>query len=257
MRILLIDDSPEFLEVAARYLSSAQDLEVVGKAQSAREGLRQVLRLQPDLVLMDLAMPDMNGLEATREIKTLPSPPRVIILTLYDNPEYRQAAETARADGFIPKSEFASQLLPLIQTLSILQAPRPVKEKTVKHILIVDDSRTMRRMVHASLQHLKDVTFSEASSGLEAIEKLALTRVDLMTLDLNMPDMHGMEVLGFVRSHQAYRHIPIIVLTTKGDQVSQTAAMEAGASLYLTKPFMPGFLSARTLEFLEGERSAV
>ena len=71
-----------------------------------------------------------------------------------------------------------------------------------------------------------------------------------MTLDLNMPDMHGMEVLRFVRSHQTYRHIPIIVLTTKGDPVSQTAAMEAGASLYLTKPFMPGFLSARTLEFL-------
>jgi two-component system chemotaxis response regulator CheY len=257
MRILLIDDSPEFLEVATRYLSAAPEFEVVGRAHTAQEGLLQVLRLQPDLVLMDLAMPDMNGLEATRKIKTLPVPPCVIILTLYDNPEYRQAAEAALADGFIPKSEFASQLLPLIQRLSTLQAPRPVKEKTVKHILIVDDSRTMRRMVHASLQHLKDVTFSEAGSGLEAIEKLALSKVYLMTLDLNMPDMHGIEVLHFVRSHQAYRHIPIIVLTTKGDQVSQTAAMEAGASLYLTKPFMPGFLAARTLEFLEGERSAV
>ena len=73
----------------------------------------------------------------------------------------------------------------------------------MNNILIVDDSPTMRRMVMASLRSLPGVSFGEASSGLEAIERLALAPVDLMILDLNMPDMHGIEVLGFLRRHQA------------------------------------------------------
>lgn len=109
----------------------------------------------------------------------------------------------------------------------------------MKHILVVDDSATMRRMVMASLQDLTDVSFSQASNGLEAIECLVIAPVDLMILDLNMPQMHGLEVLEFVRAHQNYCQIPIIVLTTRGDEEIRTAVMNAGASRYLTKPFEP------------------
>ena len=121
---------------------------------------------------------------------------------------------------------------------------------SMKNILIVDDSPTMRRMVTASLRDLKDVSFNEAGSGLEAIEHLALSPVDLMVLDLNMPDMHGMEVVQFVRRHQTYRAMPIIVLTTRGDEASRSAALSAGATIYLTKPFLPNVLSARVRELL-------
>lgn len=100
-------------------------------------------------------------------------------------------------------------------------------------------------MVMASLRALSNVSFGEASSGLEAIERLAFAAVDLMILDLNMPDMHGLEVLAFLRSHQAYRHIPVIVLTTRGDEASRTDALAAGASLYLTKPFTPQTLATQ------------
>ena len=57
--------------------------------------------------------------------------------------------------------------------------------------------------------------FCEAGSGLEAIERLALMSVDLMILDLNMPEMHGIEVLQFVRAHKTYRDLPVVVLTTR------------------------------------------
>lgn len=115
----------------------------------------------------------------------------------------------------------------------------------MNNILIVDDSPTMRRMVVASLRALPNVSFGEASSGLEAVERLALAPVDLMILDLNMPDMHGLEVLGFLRRHQAYHHIRVIVLTTRGDEASRADALAAGASLYLTKPFVPQALAAQ------------
>ena len=107
----------------------------------------------------------------------------------------------------------------------------------------------MRRMVMASLRDICAGGFAEASSGLEAIEQLALGPVDLMVLDLNMPDMHGIEVLKFVRGQAGLRSLPIIVLTTRGDDASRGAALNAGASLYLTKPFAPNVLagSARTL----------
>jgi two-component system, chemotaxis family, chemotaxis protein CheY len=121
----------------------------------------------------------------------------------------------------------------------------------MKNILIVDDSPTMRRMVQASLRELKDIKCAEAESGLAAIEQLALAQVALIILDLNMPDMHGLDVLQFVRGHEAYRAIPIIILTTRGDGPSRAAALEAGASLYLTKPFAPQVLAAHVQEFLQ------
>ena len=111
--------------------------------------------------------------------------------------------------------------------------------------LIVDDSPTMRRMVMASLRDVCAGGFSEAASGLEAIEQLAMGPVALMVLDLNMPDMHGLEVLKFVRGHQAFRGLPVIVLTTRGDEPSRAAALAAGASLFLTKPFVPHALAGQ------------
>ena len=109
----------------------------------------------------------------------------------------------------------------------------------MKTILVVDDSTTMRRMIIAALRGLGDVTFDQAVSGLEAIERLAIAPVDLVVLDLNMPDIHGFEVLRFVRSHHAIEQLPVVVRTTRTDESSRSAALGEGASAYLTKPFAP------------------
>jgi len=243
IRILIVDDSPAFLESASHFLAADRRLRVVGQTRSGQEALERVSDLRPDLVLMDIRMPGINGLETTRRIKSQPHPPRVIILTLYDSAEYRTVAESIGADGFLAKSDFGQRLLPLIHQLFDDPRMQPPKEQAnMKNILVVDDSATMRRMVIAALRVLKDIHFIEASNGLDAIEKLALAPVDLMTLDLNMPDMHGLDVLRFVRRHQAYRNLPIIVLTTRGDETSRSNALAAGASVYLTKPFQPSNL---------------
>lgn len=121
----------------------------------------------------------------------------------------------------------------------------------MRKVLVVDDSATMRRMVMASLRTLHDVKFQEAGNGLEAIEHLALGSVDLIILDLNMPDIHGLEVVKFVRQHTAYRAIPIIVLTTRGDAESRNSALAAGASAFMTKPFDPPELVGQVTKILE------
>jgi len=123
----------------------------------------------------------------------------------------------------------------------------------MKKVLVVDDSATMRRMVMSSLRGIEQIEFLEAANGLEAIEKLAISLTSLVILDLNMPDMHGMEVVAFVRKHATFRDLPIIVLTTRGDDDSRAAALTAGATLYLTKPFDPAALAVSARRLLFGD----
>ncbi len=116
IRILLVDDTPAFTDALRRYLHNPQ-LEVIGVVDSGRKALREVTRLRPDLVLMDIVMPDMNGLEATRLIKAQPDAPRVIILTLYDYKEYQAAALEMGAESLIAKTMLHNELLPAIFAL--------------------------------------------------------------------------------------------------------------------------------------------
>ncbi len=117
IRVLLVDDSAEFLESATRFLATDPMLAIIGRAFSGSEALEQIELLHPDLALIDLTLPDMNGLELTSRVKSRSCPPLVIIVTLYAITEYSMAAETALADGWVAKSAFGAELLPLIHTM--------------------------------------------------------------------------------------------------------------------------------------------
>lgn len=106
-------------------------------------------------------------------------------------------------------------------------------------VLVVDDSKVMRDMIAACLRSREGLRFTHAASGLEAIERLSLAAFDLMVLDLNMPDIGGVEVLEFVRAQDKLRALPILVVTTRGDEASRGLALAAGASAFMTKPFTP------------------
>ena len=104
-------------------------------------------------------------------------------------------------------------------------------------------------MIVACLRPEVSLAFTHAASGLEAIEKLSLKPFSLLLLDLNMPDIGGIEVVEFVRGQDTLKALPIIVITTRGDDASRVRAMEVGASRFMTKPFTPEALLAevRTL----------
>lgn len=120
----------------------------------------------------------------------------------------------------------------------------------MKRLLIVDDSKLMRDMVAACLRPLGAVTFEFAGSGLEAIERLALASFDMMVLDLNMPDVGGIEVIEFVRAQDRLRTLPILIVTTRGDDDSRGQVMAAGASSFLAKPFIPAEILAEVRRLL-------
>lgn len=123
-------------------------------------------------------------------------------------------------------------------------------------ILVVDDSKVMREMVIACLRAREGLSFAQAASGLEAIERLSLQPFDALVLDLNMPDIGGIEVIEFVRGQDRLRATPILVLTTRGDETSRARALEAGATHYMTKPFAPEEIAREVDRLLNGSEAA-
>jgi DNA-binding NarL/FixJ family response regulator len=116
MRVLLADDQELFREGVRLILEMAQDISVVGEAADGFEAVHQARVLKPDVVLMDVRMPRLDGLEATRRILAERSKARVIVLTTFDLDEYVYAAMKAGASGFLLKDLRRDQLIDAIRT---------------------------------------------------------------------------------------------------------------------------------------------
>ena len=115
MRVLLADDSALFLEQIVAWLASEPEIEVVGQATSGAQAIDLAERIKPSVVLLDIVMPGMNGIEATWQLKRLPNAPAVVMLTLHGEPAYHAAAAAAGADGFVCKADLATELLPALR----------------------------------------------------------------------------------------------------------------------------------------------
>jgi DNA-binding NarL/FixJ family response regulator len=118
LTLLLVDDHEAFLNAAQRELRPHGWLKVLGRALNGREAVMRTEELRPAVVVMDLAMPEMGGLQATRLIKAQDEPPFIVIASHFDDAEHREHAHAAGADAFIGKSEYARELLPILERLA-------------------------------------------------------------------------------------------------------------------------------------------
>lgn len=117
IRILLVDDQ-ELVRMGLRLvLSAVEDLEVVGEAENGRQALELVAELWPDVVLMDIRMPDMDGITATRRLNNADHSPRVLILTTFEEDEYVFGALRAGAAGFLLKDASRTRLVEAIRVV--------------------------------------------------------------------------------------------------------------------------------------------
>jgi DNA-binding NarL/FixJ family response regulator len=143
IRILIVDDHPVVREGLAGMLAGQPDFEVIGQAQNGLQALQMTTQLQPTLVVMDLHMPDMDGLSAIKAIKGRGLPSHILVLTTYDNDHDILPAIEAGAIGYllkdIPREELVrairsaakgeSVLAPVVTALLMKQMRRPVEEK--------------------------------------------------------------------------------------------------------------------------------
>lgn len=118
IRILLADDHAILRAGLVRLLGEEKDIEVVGEAENGREAVQKALELHPDIVLMDIGMPVMNGMEATKQIKKRDADVKVLVLTMHDNEEYLFQVLQAGAAGYVLKKAADSDLVNAIHVVS-------------------------------------------------------------------------------------------------------------------------------------------
>lgn len=124
LSVLLVDDHEGFINAAVRHLRRLDWVNIVGSAANGIEAIAQCEALRPDVVLMDLAMPEMGGLQATRLIKAQDSPPYVVIASHFDDAEHREHALRAGADAFVSKLSYIHDVMPLLEKL-VARGPAP------------------------------------------------------------------------------------------------------------------------------------
>jgi two-component system chemotaxis response regulator CheY len=105
-----------------------------------------------------------------------------------------------------------------------------------RRILIVEDSPTMRQLLVFALRRLKNVDIVEAQDGMDGLRKISSDSFDLVLIDINMPVMDGLKLIGLIRGEESVQEIPIVVITTEGGSEDRARAMNLGANEYLTKP---------------------
>lgn len=116
--VLLVDDSSAFLGIAERFLGESPEVRVVGAALGGLQALPLARDLQPDVVIVDLQMPDLNGLELIPQLRTALPEMRIIALTLHDNDAYRRAALAAGAHEFVGKANMHDNLLSAVRKVA-------------------------------------------------------------------------------------------------------------------------------------------
>lgn len=118
IRVLIVDDDPLVRSALGLMIGGQPDIEVVAEASDGREGIAMSQQHRPDVVLMDIRMPVLNGLDATRELHQKPDPPRVIVLTTFDADDYVTSAIAAGADGFVLKDTPPAEIVAAIRTVA-------------------------------------------------------------------------------------------------------------------------------------------
>jgi len=119
LRTVLVDDYPPLLAALATLLRTYRGVEIVGRANSGKDGLKLIDEHKPDLVLVDFSMPDIDGVAVTRRLKAGPKPPKVVVMSFHAEPEYRDMAMHAGADAYLVKTELYHELVPLLERIAV------------------------------------------------------------------------------------------------------------------------------------------
>ena len=122
----------------------------------------------------------------------------------------------------------------------------------MRNVLIVEDSKAIRSMIRMVLEEAGGFFAVEAGNGFEALKTLPTKRFALIITDINMPDINGLELIGYVKSNPTYRAIPLVIVSTEKSEEDKKRGIALGAAGYIVKPFKKEELLATVMHVLEG-----
>jgi len=243
-KIVLVDDQPTYRYTLRNILDDAGDVEIVGEASDGIEFLELLNKVQPDIVFMDIEMPRMKGIEATRKALTIQ--PRLVIIgmSMYENQDYVNQLIDAGAKGYLLKMGDNFEVLKMILvnprsdmffSSGISYSTRTDKAGN-KVVAIVDDFETTTFAVEFALKSAGyDVV--KANTPEQMLSCFDGRQIDLLISDYQMPQMLGHELVKKIKSIEGYQQLPVIMLSSEKDPEKQKLSREAGAFGWIQKPY--------------------
>ncbi|MFE3186584.1 response regulator [Streptomyces violascens] len=190
IKVLIVDDQMMVREGFSVLLGAQPDIEVVGEAVDGREAVAQVRALRPDVVLMDIRMPGMNGIDATREIVASDDSSKVLVLTTFDLDEYVYQALRAGASGFLLKDASARQLAEGVRVVAsgeALLAPSVTRRLINEFARVVPVQRAGASVPAGQVEELTDretevlVLIAQGLSNQEIADRLVVAESTIKT----------------------------------------------------------------------------
>lgn len=203
IRILVADDHTVFRQGLCALLGRRKGVEIVGQAENGLQAVEAAAALKPDVVLMDIAMPVMNGLEATQAIKQKSPETRVLVLTQYDSKEYVMSLLQAGAAGYVLKLAPIEELLEAIRVVHAQGAFLPPELlQTVMQRMVAPPAPAVTPHAILTEREIEILRLiAEGLTGQEIAERLCISRKTVVTHRANI-----MEKLGVHNTAELIRH---------------------------------------------------
>jgi len=272
-KILIVDDDLMNQKLLERMLDDERFNVVF--ASDGEEGLDKVYKELPDVLLLDVMMPKKDGFTVARELKEDPSTKNIpiILVTALDGSENRIFGLEAGAEEFLTKPVKKVELIARIRSMLQLKEYREqldVRKQTeaifaqgteegmsnrldlekAPHVLLVEDNEIDRNIIVKALEK-ESMHLETAKNGQEAISRIQSGRMDLVLLDILLPDINGFEICKRLKTMDVAKNIPIIVITCLDDIDSKITGVKLGADDFLIKPIYSRELKARIKVLLE------
>lgn len=197
IRVLLVDDHALVREGIRSLLQLYEDIEVVGEAGDGREAIQKTRELEPDIVVMDISMPSMGGVEATRQILKEKPAAKIVVLSRYDNLSYARSLLEAGALGYVPKKAVSTELAAAIRAVyngDVFLHPSIAKGVAKDYVQLIRSERKTEpyeRLTDREKEILK--LLAEGYSSHQIAERLYLTAKTVLNYRKNIMEKLGVE----------------------------------------------------------------
>ncbi len=229
----------KLIETALRKLGIA-NIQVQDCGKTALDAMR---RITPDLVISAMYLPDMNGAELVRTMREDSALEAVPFMLISSETSFAMLDPIRQAGviAILPKPFDPNDLRKALYSTVEFIAPaeNALADIAIDDLktLVVDDSPLARKHISRVLNNLGILEITTAENGLDAVDKIESSFFDLIVTDYNMPEMDGENLTRYIREQSSQRSIPILMVTSEGDQSRLSAVQQAGVSGICDKPF--------------------